>query len=142
MIDILLSRLQNAFNLTTDLVDSLSEEHLKLKLTGMPSNTIGEQIWCVIGARESYTNAIANKGWVGFSCSLENPHSKNQMKASLKKSEADCMATLSRFQLKENQLEYLLSLLEHEVQHHGQLIRFFYGNKLAFPKSWNQRYTV
>ena len=34
------------------------------------------------------------------------------------------------------------ALLEHEVQHHGQLIRFVYGNKLSFPESWNKRYTV
>jgi hypothetical protein len=33
-------------------------------------------------------------------------------------------------------------LLEHEIQHHGQLIRFVYGNRLSFPESWNQRYTV
>ena len=32
--------------------------------------------------------------------------------------------------------------LEHEVQHHGQLIRFVYGNALTFPESWHDRYTV
>ena len=39
-------------------------------------------------------------------------------------------------------LEYLFALLEHEVQHHGQLIRYCYGNKIAFPQSWHDRYTV
>ena len=33
-------------------------------------------------------------------------------------------------------------LLEHEVQHHGQLIRYVYGNRLSFPGSWKRRYTV
>jgi hypothetical protein len=33
-------------------------------------------------------------------------------------------------------------LLEHEVQHHGQLIRYVYANGLTFPGSWNERYTV
>ncbi|MBK8233243.1 MAG: hypothetical protein IPK72_22375 [Candidatus Eisenbacteria bacterium] len=38
--------------------------------------------------------------------------------------------------------ELALDLLEHEVQHHGQLIRFVYGNGLTFPESWKVRYTV
>jgi len=41
-----------------DLVDSLDEESLDRKLPGLPSNTMGSQLWCVVGARESYTNAI------------------------------------------------------------------------------------
>lgn len=36
----------------------------------------------------------------------------------------------------------LMSLLEHEVQHHGQLIRYLYGNRLAIPQSWKARYTL
>jgi hypothetical protein len=44
--------------------------------------------------------------------------------------------------LNETQLDLAFGLLEHEVQHHGQLIRFVYGNGLTFPDSWNKRYTV
>jgi len=44
--------------------------------------------------------------------------------------------------LSEAQVELAFDLLEHAVQHHGQLIRFVYGNRLTFPDSWNQRYTV
>jgi hypothetical protein len=40
------------------------------------------------------------------------------------------------------QIELAFDLLEHEIQHHGQLIRFVYGNGLTFPDSWNKRYTV
>ena len=36
----------------------------------------------------------------------------------------------------------LVTLLEHEVQHHGQLIRYVYANGLSFPASWSERYTV
>jgi spore coat protein CotF len=35
-----------------------------------------------------------------------------------------------------------MDLLEHEIQHHGQLIRYIYGNKLTFPNGWKQRYNV
>ena len=118
------------------------DNDLKLKLKGLPSNNIGEQLWCVIGARESYLNAIVNEGWMGFSCSLDNTTSKISVLECLKKSAEDSLNYLNSCELNEKQVELLLALLEHEIQHHGQLIRYFYGNKLSFPKSWNERYTV
>lgn len=48
----------------------------------------------------------------------------------------------SAFNLTENQTDFLFTLLEHEVMHHGQLIRYIYGNILRFPDSWTDRYTV
>jgi uncharacterized damage-inducible protein DinB len=33
-------------------------------------------------------------------------------------------------------------LLEHEVQHHGQLIRYLYGLGIERPESWKQRYAL
>jgi len=44
--------------------------------------------------------------------------------------------------LNDTQVSLAFDLLEHETQHHGQLIRFVYGNGLTFPASWNKRYTV
>lgn len=44
--------------------------------------------------------------------------------------------------LTDAQIEFAFNLLEHEIQHHGQLIRFVYGNGLTFPESWHTRYTV
>jgi hypothetical protein len=44
--------------------------------------------------------------------------------------------------LTDAQLDLAFGLLEHEVQHHGQLFRFIYANGLTFPDSWNKRYTV
>jgi hypothetical protein len=139
---IIVRRLHKAFNLTTDLVNAMTADDLKLKLKGLPSNTIGEQLWCVIGARESYLNAIINEGWTGFSCSLNDTTSKISVLECLKKSAEDSLDFLNSCELNEKQVELLLALLEHEIQHHGQLVRYFYGNKLNFPKSWNERYTV
>lgn len=137
---ILIKHLNKAFNLTLDLVEAMDANDLNLKLMGMPSNTIGEQLWCIIGARESYLRAIINGGWVGFSSSLDDTTSKDKVISCLKKSEEDCLKYLNNFELNEVQIELLLLLLEHEVLHHGQLIRYIYGNKLTFPKSWNERY--
>jgi hypothetical protein len=139
---ILVEHLKRAFNLTDDLVQGLSETDFTLKLNDLPSNTVGEQLWCIIGARESYLKAIINEGWSGFSCSLNDTTSKVEILRSLQKSADECLHFLKSHELNETQSGLLITLLEHEIQHHGQLIRYVYGNKLSFPRSWHERYTV
>lgn len=130
-----------AFKLTHDLFTQLDEESLSLDLPCLPSNRIAGQVWCIVGARESYSQAIEAGGWQGFSCSLTTPRAKEAVLAALE-------ATLERLGeidfaiLGETQLGLALELLEHEVQHHGQLMRFVYANGLTFPASWHDRYTV
>jgi hypothetical protein len=138
---ILIKRLEKAFNLTSDLVNGVSDDALKSRLKTLRSNTIGQQIWCMIGARESYLKAIVNNGWAGFSCSLKDTTSKAEILQCLQSS-ARCLTFLNLQELNEAQAELAITLLEHEILHHGQLIRYFYGNDLAFPKSWKERYTV
>jgi uncharacterized damage-inducible protein DinB len=139
---ILVDHLNSAFNLTGDLVQSLSDNDFKLKLDELPSNTIGEQLWCMVGARESYLKAMVNEGWSGFSCSLNDTTAKVEILQSLQKSADECLRFLNSHELNGTQTDLLITLLEHEIQHHGQLIRYVYGNKLGFPKSWHERYTV
>ncbi len=139
---IIITRLNRAFNLTRDLIQGMSDEDLKLKMKELPANMIGEQVWCMIGARESYLNAIVNNGWMGFKCSLGDSTSKRLVLEGLNQSAEACNLYLEGRELSDTQMTFLLDLLEHEIQHHGQLIRYFYGNKLAFPKSWHDRYTV
>jgi hypothetical protein len=45
----------------TEIAESLPEEAFGQRLT-IPSNAIGEEFWCVVGARESHTNATINNG--------------------------------------------------------------------------------
>ncbi len=140
--EMIYKRLQSAFSLTLDLASKLEEKDLKKRLGDLPSNTIGEQFWCIIGARESYLNAILNEEWMGFSCSLRNTESKSEVLQCLSEGADSCLEYLDKKRLNEKQMDFLLTLYEHEIQHHGQLIRYIYGNKLKFPKSWNERYTV
>jgi hypothetical protein len=51
-------KLERSFRLTYDLVEHLDETYLKLDLPGLPSSQIAGQLWCVVGARESYIKAI------------------------------------------------------------------------------------
>ncbi|MDZ4804107.1 MAG: hypothetical protein SGI90_04505 [Candidatus Eisenbacteria bacterium] len=135
------AKLDRSFTLTHDLVVHLDEESLGLDLPHLPANRISGQLWCIVGARESYTSAIEMGGWKGFSCSLTTPRVKQSVLAALV-STHERLGQIDFADLTDAQVELAFGLLEHEVQHHGQLIRFVYGNRLTFPDSWNKRYTV
>lgn len=51
-------RIEQAFQLTSDLVTHLDENHLNLDLPNLPSNRVSGQLWCIVGARESYAKAL------------------------------------------------------------------------------------
>jgi hypothetical protein len=135
------SRLDHSFELTHDLVAHLHESALGLDLPNLPSNCIAGQIWCIVGARESYTRAIQAGVWDGFVCSLADPRRKSSVLDALDATRTS-LAQLNFAHFTDVQLDLGFGLLEHEVQHHGQLIRFVYANGLTFPESWNKRYTV
>ena len=135
------AKLDRSFRLTHDIVLHLDETSLSLDLSGLPSNRIAGQLWCMVGARESYTKAIVAGGWKGFSCSLTTPRVKQSVLDALEATHKQ-MNEIDFADLTDGQIELAFNLLEHEVQHHGQLIRFVYGNGLTFPNSWHERYTV
>jgi hypothetical protein len=141
MNQILKAKLNRSFVLTHDLVVHLDQESLGLDLPSLPSNRISGQLWCIIGARESYIKAIEADGWQGFSCSLTSPREKESVLAALE-STYKRLDGIDFTTLTDAQVHLAFDLLEHEVQHHGQVIRFIYGNKLSFPNSWHKRYTV
>ena len=139
----ILNRLDRAFTLTNELYSHIEELVLSKKIPNVPSNTIGEQAWCIIGARESYLEALMNDNtWKGFNCSLSSTLIKSQIVHLLKTTKKDFISFLSPEKINEKSIGLIYDLYEHEIQHHGQLIRFMYANKLNFPKSWNARYTV
>lgn len=139
--DILKQRVLQALSLTDDFFNHINEDCLTLRILDAPSNTIGEQAYCIIGARESYLKSLKIGKWAGFECSLIDSNNKTLIVRKLKEANIN----LERF-LQDNSVDeinnLLFDLLEHEVQHHGQLIRYAYANKIDFPKSWNIRYTV
>lgn len=134
-------KLDRSFELTRDLVEHLDETCLSLDLPNLPSNQIAGQLWCIVGARESYIKAINMGDWKGFSCSLKSPHARASVLSALDATHKQ-LNEIDFSGLTDASIEFAFGLLEHEIQHHGQLIRFVYGNKLTFPASWNKRYTV
>ena len=134
---------ERSFQLYRDFVGSLDQDALKWKLLGLPSNTIGAQLWCIVGGRESYSRGIEAGAWSGFSCSLDDSGDRGKVAAALERSEAAVSAILGRLDgHTAAQSRLLIDLLEHEAAHQGQLIRYLYGLKLAIPDSWKSRYAL
>lgn len=136
---------QRSFDLYRELIESLDESQLSASLPNLPSNTIGEQIWCVIGARESYSRAIHADGWLGFSCSLTSDqiNVKAEVLAALTRSQEIVLTALAGIEeYTAIQSELAIDLLEHEAAHHGQLIRYLYGLQIEIPQGWKSRYAL
>lgn len=143
--DVLQSNLRRAAALYDDLISRIPEAALGAKLPGIRSNTIGQQLWCVIGARESYTRALAAGEWKGFSCSVtkEQIHRRDDLAEALTRSAARLLDAFAAPEpLTDAQLRLLLDLVEHEAAHHGQLIRYLYALNLEIPASWKSRYAL
>lgn len=136
-------RFERSFGLFRDLVESIGQHGLASRLGDLPSNTIGAQLWCVGGARESYSRAIAAGAWSGFTCSLDEPGSTSKVLVALARSETDVREALDGLESATDLASGLiLDLLEHEAAHQGQLIRYLYGLRLPIPASWKARYAL
>jgi hypothetical protein len=134
---------ERSFSLYRDLLAAIDARTLASRLPGLPSNSIGAQLWCVVGARESYARAIAAGTWAGFTCSLDEPGDPVRVAATLEASAASVSKVLeSSDHFTETQDRLVLDLLEHEAQHHGQIIRYLYALRLPIPASWKDRYAL
>lgn len=138
-----IEHIQALFRAHQELAESLPSEAFGQKLS-IPSNTIGGQFWCLIGARESYAKAIKENGWAGFSCSMpfESTTDKDKVLEMLSQTAKDFDEVLKEIEWTDDSDDLLLDLLEHETQHQGQLIRYVYGLKYKFPKSWAERWAL
>ena len=138
-------RLVEAFGLYEALLAELPADALSLDLAGLPSNRIGQQLWCVVGARESYARAIRAGSWQGFACGLPGAQTgdPDAVKEQLRRAAGEAWAAIGAVEeWTQERGRLLMSLLEHEVQHHGQLIRYLYGNRLPIPPAWKERYSL
>ena len=135
--------LERSFDLYDELAAALETEQLASKLADLPSNTIGEQLWCVVGARESYARGIREDGWAGFSCSLATTDEPGPVREALAWSRQEVAGVLADLEsMSAAQSQLVCDLLEHEAAHQGQLIRYLYGLRLEIPVGWKERYAL
>ena len=144
-LEVLKSNLRRSASLYDELIASIPESALAERLPGIRSNTIGQQLWCVIGARESYARAIAAGEWKGFSCSVTREQCS--MKADLARSLAlsgtrFLEAVSAQDSFTDVQHRLMLDALEHEAAHQGQLIRYLYALNLSIPDIWKARFAL
>ena len=118
----LVERLERIFGLTADIYSSLDASKLTWKLANLPSNTLGKQAWCIIGARESYFRAMKFGKWNGFGCSLNDVNDKTQVISRLKVTSKEIIDFIVAKEDLRECLGFMLEILENELLHHGQLI--------------------
>lgn len=141
MSDRLTQHLGRAFALYRDLIDGLPADALDQKLPDLPSSPIGQQLWCVVGTRESYGKAIEHGEWKGWACSLDG-YARDAVASKLAASAEGVLKVLDAVDLDDARSDYAVDLLEHEAQHQGQLIRYLYGLRLDIPQSWKDRWAL
>ncbi len=145
MNQLLRRRFSRANTLYLDFVDAVSAEQLGSHLADLPSDTVGHQLWCVLGARESYPRAARAGQWQGFTSPVtaEQTTDAAALRAAFAQTSADVDDWIAGFDAEdEASFTYALALLEHETQHHGQLIRYLYGLGIDRPESWQRQYAL
>lgn len=143
MRETLIKHLEVLFNNYQELLDGLDEENLKAELVVPKNKTLGEHLWCVIGARESYAESLQAGEWAGFNSSLkrEDIYSLEKVTESILSSSESALNTIKNItDWTDDRDELLINLLEHETMHEGQIIRLMYGLDKTLPQSWVERW--
>lgn len=136
MIEIVLKNIRQRFNSLVELVDTLDTSLFEAQLDVPKSKSIGQHMWCIIGARESYARALKVGKWDGFSCSLEETGNPASILAKLHSSTEAFNNEINEVQdWTPERHNLLVHLLEHETMHEGQLIRHIYALKQELPDS-------
>ena len=121
------------FNSYAELIEI--DVDLSRKLDAPKHKSLGEHLWCVVGARESYAKALRVGEWGGFNCSMTE-FSQIEFAEKLQTSAEDVQAAIAQIDdWTQVQDALLLELSDHEVMHEGQIIRHLYGLKYEIPSS-------
>lgn len=120
-----------------ELARALPPDAYAKKLPNIRSNTVGSQLWCVIGGRETWSKAIEGGEWPGFHSSLakDETHDAEAVREKLASSAALIRSTLPDT-LDETREDFALGLLEHESGHTGQLLRYLFALDIEIPRLW------
>lgn len=145
MRDLIFKRFSFSNRLYNDLASALGPEQLGSKLPNIRSNTMGAQLWCVVGGRHSTAVGVRAGGWKGFesvmtSAETVDPESVTRILSETYEEVAALAEDFDEFD--ETQGTLLLGLLEHETFHQGQLVRYLYGLDIDRPLSWKKRYSL
>jgi hypothetical protein len=138
------ARLDAVFGLYDELVASLDSAQLSQSLP-VPSNRLGMQLWCVVGARETWARAMEQGTWGPFGCSIASMEDSQtpDIVAHALTSSAIAFREAARANPEDDtRTDFKLGLLEHESQHLGQILRYLLGLGIEPPAGWKQRFAL
>ncbi len=135
MRDVVISNIKERFSVFNDLAASLNNKQFSSKTMVLKSKSVEDHLWCIVGTRQSYFNALEAGEWQGFQCSLTDKSRKVDYEAAMKETQSTFEELISKVKWSENTERILASLYEHEVMHEGQIIRLIYGLGLEMPAS-------
>ena len=135
MHDALIASVTRRFRSYDDLIAAIESRQLRQKLDAPRHKSLLELLWCVVGARESYAQALSTGAWGGFACSMTQ-HTHDEVVDKLKASgEAVLAAIASVDDWTSERDQLLIELAEHEVMHESGIIRHIYAFELDIPAS-------
>ena len=135
MREMIINNLEARFTGFAELVEQTDDAARQLKLPVERHKSLAEHLWCVVGARESYTLALRSGEWQGFNCSMTS-FTQTDFREALNHSAAALRSALREVVDWNDTRETLLAeLAEHEVMHEGGIIRHLYGTGSPIPAS-------
>ncbi|NKC00309.1 MAG: hypothetical protein GKR90_17735 [Pseudomonadales bacterium] len=120
----------------TDLADLLDDNLLGQRIDVPKHKSLAEHLWCIVGARESYSKAIDEGEWSGFSCSLQALTTKDIQSKLIESASRATEVILAVEDWTPERTKLLATLVEHETMHEGQIIRHMYAIGRTLPESW------
>ncbi len=136
MRDLIVKNLAARFRAYDELLTDLDDAALQQRIDVPKHKNLLEHLWCVVGARESYAQAIEVGQWQGFACSMTQYSHADFSEALRSSAEAVTLAIDGVDDWNEPRQQLLATLSEHEVMHEGQIIRHMYALGKTLPDSW------
>ena len=135
MIDTVLKSIERRLTSYNEVIDGITAEQLAQEIDLPRHKSLLVHLWCVIGARESYTRALRSGKWEGFESSMVE-YSHQEFRDKLRSSAEELLSVASGMDEWTPERErLLLELSDHEVMHEGQMIRHMYALEMEIPKS-------
>lgn len=135
MREVLLRNLAQRFESYNDLIQHIDENTLSGRLGAPRDKNVRDNLWCIVGTRESFAQAIAADSPLHWKCSMQQFAREDFIKA-LAESAASFLDTVASVAAwSDQQADLLARIVEHEAMHEGQIIRQVWGLEKTLPES-------
>ena len=135
MRDALIRNVKRRFDSYVEVLASLDDEALSLRLNVPKHRTVAEHLWCIVSSRAVYARSIeagSRQEWK----SLEFPWTTANLASQLDTTATAAVGAIEGVtEWTPPRDEMLLEFAEHEAMHEAQIIRHIAGAERPMPKS-------